>query len=274
MAPKARRVVDFLLANPKEAALLTIGEVAERLGVSKAQLVRVARQLNFAGYSALKQGLQESLLEEINPVAMLNRASRESELSLVERIFRTEITNLKETCANLSPEKMADFCRLVKNSHTIHCAGWGISSITAESLYSRLRELGLKGFLMRHDCLTLIEQVRALGQNDLLIIFELPSYSLRITEMAEAARGQGVTVITVTDSLAAPVCKSANLSFFVSDASLTFGSSILSSFFLVHLLTSALSVSMGEQARIALEQQAQCLNDKREYHPVFELHYS
>ena len=46
---KARRVVEYLLANTREAAFLSIGEVAEKLDVSKAQLVRVARLVGVDG---------------------------------------------------------------------------------------------------------------------------------------------------------------------------------------------------------------------------------
>ncbi|NLO59085.1 MAG: MurR/RpiR family transcriptional regulator, partial [Synergistaceae bacterium] len=53
MPNKARRVVEYLLSNTREAAFLSIGEVAERLEVSKAQLVRVARMVGFSGYADL-----------------------------------------------------------------------------------------------------------------------------------------------------------------------------------------------------------------------------
>jgi DNA-binding MurR/RpiR family transcriptional regulator len=38
MPNKARRVVEYLLSNTREAAFLSIGEVAEKLDVSKASL--------------------------------------------------------------------------------------------------------------------------------------------------------------------------------------------------------------------------------------------
>ena len=42
---KTRRVTEYLLGNSSEVAFHSIGEVAERLSVSKAQLVRVVRML-------------------------------------------------------------------------------------------------------------------------------------------------------------------------------------------------------------------------------------
>ncbi len=57
MPKKARRVVEYLLMNMREAAFRSIGDVADDLGVSKAQLVRVSRMLGFDGYSQLKDAL-------------------------------------------------------------------------------------------------------------------------------------------------------------------------------------------------------------------------
>ena len=73
MPNKARRVVEYLLSNTREAAFLSIGEVAEKLDVSKAQLVRVSRMVGFEGYADLKDALQNSVLEHVNPTALLSK---------------------------------------------------------------------------------------------------------------------------------------------------------------------------------------------------------
>ena len=51
---KTRRVADYLLGNSSVVAFQSISEVAEKLSVSKAQLVRVARMLGFEDYAELK----------------------------------------------------------------------------------------------------------------------------------------------------------------------------------------------------------------------------
>lgn len=143
----------------------------------------------------------------------------------------------------------------------------------AECLYSRFRELGLNAQHMRPGCLTLIEQVRSIRPGCLMIAFDLPSYALLLTEAIEKAKQKGAAIVTITDSPAAPICRCADLSLFVSDNSPTFGSSLIGPLFLIHLLSSTLSLEMGDNARRALEEQTQCLQDSRIYHPVFGLKY-
>ncbi len=274
MPSKARRVVEYLLTHMREAAFISIGDVADALGVSKAQLVRVARILGFAGYAELKSALKEAVLEQVNPAAMLARAmSEEGDLS--ERIRQMEHANIEDTWNRLRVEDVRAFCALVKKADTIYCAGWSISGMMAECLHSRLRELGLRANQMYpgSGCLTLIEQARSVKKGDLIIAFDLPSYSVLLTEAVQKARGQGAEVVTGTDSPAAPVCGSSTLSFFVSANSPTFGSSLIGPLFLIHILTSRLSIDLGDEAMKALAQQSKCLRDERLYHPVYTLRY-
>ena len=109
--------------------------------------------------------------------------------------------------------------------------------------------------------------------DDLVIAFDLPSYSVLLTEAVRKAREHGAPVVTITDSPAAPVCSSATLSFFVSDNSPTFGSSLIGPLFLIHILTSRLSLDLGDAAMKALAEQSQCLRDERLYYPVYALRY-
>ncbi len=270
---KARRVIEYLITNTREAAFRSIGEVADELEVSKAQMVRVARLLGFTGYAELKDALQGAILEQVNPAAMLAKATV-IQNDLPESIYRMEHANLDETWNQLKPEQMTRFSEIVRQARTVYCLGWGISSLVVDSCMMRLRVLGLTSMLMQRSGLALLEQARAVRKGDVVIVCELPSYAVEVTETIERCAGQGATIITITDSLAAPVCRYATLSLFTSAASPTFGSSVLGPLFLVHVLTSVLAVAMGDEARTALEEQAAFLHDQRYFHPAFGLKYS
>jgi len=273
MPKKAKRVVEYLLSNMREAAFKSIGEVADELAVSKAQLVRVARMLGFEGYSDLKEVLQQAILEQVNPAAMLTKVLKNRH-DLPNQMLQVEHANLEGTWKQLEPEKVSAFCDIISNSVITYCMGWGISSLVAESLYMRLRVMGIRSILLKRSSLTLQEQTRSVSPDDVVVICELPSFVLEVTESVVLAKEQGSKIITITDSPAAPICKYSDLQFFVSAASPMFGSSILGPLFLVHLLSSVLAVNMGEKVQSALEKQAQFLHDERIFHPVFGLKYT
>lgn len=272
MPNKARRVVEYILANSREAAFLSIGEVAGKLDVSKAQLVRVSRMLGFDGYAALKDALKETVLQQVNPSAMLSRIMN-GHKNLPQEIYRLEHANIDDTWNRIRAEDVEKFCTMILHAKTIFSVGWGISALVAESLYTRLLELSLKGVLMKRGSMALIEQARAVEEGDVLIVCELPSYVIEVTDTVKFASEKKSHIITITDSPAAPVCKFADVSFFASDMSPTFGSSIIGPLFLIHILTSILAVNMGEEGEKALKKQAEGLHDERVYYPTYELRY-
>ena len=270
---KTRRVAEYILANSPEIAVLSISETAEKLSVSRAQLVRVAKMLGFGGYADLKNALKKKLLAQVIPSSADMSAEISSDIAL--KLSRIEHANIDETYRNLSErsEDVRKFCKAVRKSASIYCMGWGISALPAEWLYTRFAELGLKSVLMRRGSLSLLEQARGINEDDMLIVCELPSYVIEVTEAVEQTASRGTGVVSITDSPAAPVCAYASMHFYVGDNSPLFGSSLIGPMFAVHVLTSVLAKDMGSKGRRALEEQKEALNDKRIYYPSFGLRY-
>lgn len=272
MPNKARRVAEYLLAHTREASFRSIGDIADELKVSKAQLVRVAQMLGFSGYAELKNCLQKAILEQINPAALLARAVDSGD-AFPDSVYQAEHANLNDTMAQLTAEDTAKFCELILNANNIYCVGWGISSLVMELMQLRLSVMDLKAQTVRRGSLSLWEQARSISEGDVVIVCELPSYAVEVTESVEIAKTNGAKVISITDSAAAPVCRFAELSFFVSANSPTFGSSTIGPLFLTHVLTTALALAMNGKAKKAFEKQAQFLHDERIFHPIFGLKY-
>ena len=272
---KTRRVAEYILSNSSEIAFRSISETAEKLSVSRAQLVRVARMLGFNGYADLKNTLKNKLLNQVIPSAMKLQPEPESEADTALELCRLEQANIDETYNNLklNHESVNMFCESAMTSNTIYCMGWGISSMPAEWLYTRFSELGLKSVLMRRGSLSLLEQSRGIGEDDMLIVCELPSYVIEVTEAVKKIASYGTKIAVITDSPAAPVCSYSQMNFFVSDESPLFGSSLIGSMFAVHVLTSVLAREMGSEGRAALEEQKEGLEDGRIYYPSYGLRY-
>ncbi|MDO5114847.1 MAG: MurR/RpiR family transcriptional regulator [Synergistaceae bacterium] len=272
MPNKARRVAEYLLANMREASFRSIGDIADELKVSKAQLVRVAQMLGFTGYAELKSCLQKTILEQINPAALLARAVSSND-SFPESVFKAEHANLDDTMAQLATESVDRFNNLILGANNIYCVGWGISSLVMELMQMRLTIMGCRATLCRRGGLSLWEQMRSVRKGDVVIVCELPSYAVEVTESVEIAHRNGAKIISMTDSAAAPVCRFAELQLNVSANSPTFGSSTIGPIFLTHVLTSSLAVSLGVEAKKSFDEQAQFLHDERIFHPIFGLKY-
>lgn len=272
---KTRRVAEYILANSSEVAFQSISETAEKLSVSRAQLVRVARMLGFNGYADLKHVLKGRLIGQLMPASQNPALCTTEEGEIISELCRIEHSNIDQTSKSLelNKESIKKFCEIAASANVIYCMGWGISAVPAEWLYTRFAELGLKSVLMRRGSLSLIEQARGITKGDMLVVCELPSYVIEVTEAVEKISQQGTFVATVTDSPAAPVCSYSGAQFFVSDSSPLFGSSLVGMMFAVHVLTSSLVYKMGKAGERALASQGESLRDERVYYPTMSLRY-
>ena len=269
---KTRRVAEYILGNYSDIAFRSISDIARILNVSKAQLVRVARMFGFDGYASLKEVLKQELISQVAPSSATNKSiSRDTHIP--NELCKLEQANIEETYKNLDSDSIIKFCEAAKSSGVIYCMGWGISSLPAEWFHTRFAELGLKSVLIRRGSLSLIEQIRGISKNDMLIICELPSYVIEVTEAAAQAKARGAFIVTLTDSAAAPVCAHSSLPLYISDHSPTFGSSLIGPMFAVHILTSVLAYNMGEAGQRALAEQKESLSDSRVYYPAYGLRY-
>ena len=270
---KTRRVAEYILGNSSEIAFSSISDTAQKLSVSRAQLVRVARMLGFEGYADLKNTLKKNLMDQMLPSAV--NAGLENGSDIASELCRLEQANISETYRNfmLHSDLAEKFCKAAKDSNAIYCMGWGISSMPAEWFYTRFSELGLKSVLMRRGSLSLLEQSRGIDKNDMLIVCELPSYVIEVTEAVKKIAAIKTPIATVTDSAAAPVCGYSGMNFYASDQSPTFGSSLVGSMFVAHVLTSVLANEMGNIGKTALKEQKENLNDERIYYPSYGLRY-
>ena len=275
---KTRRVAEYILGNYSDIAFRSISEIARKLNVSKAQLVRVARMFGFDGYASLKEVLKQELISQVAPTSAIGKdkdkdIKKDRNTHLPKDLCRLEQANIEETYKNLGSGSIIKFCEAAKQAGTIYCMGWGISSLVVEWFHTRFAELGLKSVLIRRGSLSLTEQARGISSQDMLIICELPSYVIEVTEAAAQAKAHGAFIVTLTDSAAAPVCAHANLPLYISDRSPTFGSSLIGPMFAVHILTSVLAYNMGEAGQKALAEQKESLSDSRVYYPAYGLRY-
>ena len=167
---KTRRVAEYILGNSSEIAFSSISETAQKLSVSRAQLVRVARMLGFEGYADLKNTLKKNLMDQMLPSSV--NAGLENGSDIASELCRLEQANISETYRNLTlrRETINNFCDAVKKADTLYCMGWGISALPAEWFYTRFTELGLKSVLMRRGSMSLMEQARGIGAKDMLIV--------------------------------------------------------------------------------------------------------
>src|SRR5574339_310212 len=103
-----KQIADFLRKNQEESAFLSAGELANRLDLSEATLVRFARSLGFDSYPAMRELLQENFRRRVTHSARLR--SKLDDLreagDIYERLVASEIDYMTQSLETLKRDAL------------------------------------------------------------------------------------------------------------------------------------------------------------------------
>ncbi len=200
-----RKVADFLVQNIREAPFLSVVEIEDRSGASKATVVRLAQSLGFSGFLEMRgkliQGVQSQMrITEMFP--LLAGTSREETLTAVAD---QDVRNINQTINQLDRKVFRDVARMILNAPRVYTLGLGISSLMARILAYSLSQVAIRSTSLAHDYETFIEQIHLFDRSDLIIAFSFPPYSKETIEVVRAAAGRKTRIVAVTDRVTSPV---------------------------------------------------------------------
>ena len=200
-----RKVADFLIRHIREAPFLSVVEIEEKSGASKATVVRLAQSLGFSGFLEMRgeliRGVQSQMkIREMFP--LLPRTSREETLTAVAN---QDVKNINQTINQLDRKVFRDVAQMILRASRVYTLGLGISSLMARILAYSLSQVAIRSTSFVHDYETFIEQIHMFDRSDLLIAFSFPPYSKETIEVVRAAAGRKTPIVAVTDRVTSPV---------------------------------------------------------------------
>lgn len=199
-----QRIASYVLSDYNQVAFLSAAELAQRMEVSEATVVRFAQSLGFSGFPELRQHLQELFVARVDHAAELRKrlAELSPDADALEQVIRMEIEYLSDALRTVSREAFAEAVRLICNGRRLFVYSLSGSAILADLFEHRLRRFGMDVVPVTQTGREVCEKLLTLTGDDVLlaILFH------RISKVSEAAlayaRSCGCKVILLTDSLA------------------------------------------------------------------------
>src|SRR5512143_707870 len=94
-----QRIASYLLSNHDEAAFLPAAELAERLAVSQATIIRFAQAIGYKSFPELRRCLQEIFRAKVTPASRLSRKLadlKSGEGHVLSKVIAMELQYLTE----------------------------------------------------------------------------------------------------------------------------------------------------------------------------------
>lgn len=202
-----RQIASFLRTHQEEAAFLAGNQIARRLGISEATVVRFARTLGFSSYPALRATLQSNFRDRISHSARLRTKldHMREEGDVFERLTISEIDHLTEALVSVDRNQLKQAVELIKTHDRIFVFGLGPSVSLVDLLEIRLRRFGKQVVGLRSSGREVLELLLDLKPTDLVFAVCFVDLNPTLQLVLDLAQESGCPVIALTDTLEAVV---------------------------------------------------------------------
>lgn len=198
-----KRIADYMRQSQDEVAFLTAAEIATRLEISEATMVRFARKLGYESYPALRGALQEEYRTRMTHSARLR--SRLDNLrqagDIFERLVASEVDYLTEALHTISREALNAAVELLRTHPRVFVFGLGPSVSLVDLLEIRLTRAARHVIPLKVSGREILEPMLLMNSSDLLIAIGFFNLTPNLQMVLDYARQQGAAVILLTDTL-------------------------------------------------------------------------
>jgi DNA-binding MurR/RpiR family transcriptional regulator len=208
-----RRIASYLSENLDDSAFLSAGELADRLGLSEATMVRFARTLGFDSYPAMRTALQENFRHRMTHSSRLR--SRLDDLreegDIFERVVASEIDYLTQALQSLDRDAFNRAVMMLHEHQRIFVFGLGPSISLVDLITIRLTRSARHIIPLNTSGKEILEPMLLMDKSDLLIAIGFFNITPSLQIVLEYANQHGTPVILLTDTLGTMVGDKADI---------------------------------------------------------------
>ena len=196
-------IANFLRKNQEESAFLSAGEIARRLDLSEATLVRFARTLGFSSYPAMRAVLQENFRQRVTHSARLRGRLDEMRQNggIFERLTATEIDYLTQALDSIDRGQLDKAVELIRTHKKIFVLGLGPSISLVDLLEIRLQRFGKEVVSLKASGHEVIDSMLAMRPGDLVFVICFFDQNPTLQLVLDYSHQVGATIIMLTDTL-------------------------------------------------------------------------
>ena len=238
MSNKRQEIIWPVHEHPHEFVLLTVRELARRLQTDTATLLRIIREMGFAGYREFKEYLHAVSISQFSLLSAYDGQRSESNLaSHIRRSLDQDLKNLHGLRNTIEAARLAALPRRIYAARRTLILGGDLSISLVSFLQYNFMLLGIPVETATTPGQT-VHLVRSCGRRDLVIAMSFQRGLRQTVEGLKQARANGAYCVGITDAFVSPIARFANESFLVSIGA-PFGTSYVGPMALLNALLNA-----------------------------------
>jgi DNA-binding MurR/RpiR family transcriptional regulator len=208
-----KRIANYLNQNQDEAAFLSAGDIASRLQLSEATMVRFARTLDFDNYPAMRVALQDSFRHRMtHSYRLRSRLDNLREAGdIFEKITISEIDYLTQALQTVDRKALHRATSLMLKRDRIFVFGTGPSVSLVDLLNLRLTRFGKQVIPLTIAGRETLEPMLLMTDRDLLFAIGFFDVNPTLQIVLDYAEEKKCPVILLTDTLGSVIGEKADV---------------------------------------------------------------
>ncbi len=259
-----KKVADAVTANPEEAVLATVTDLAEQARVGETSVIRFCRKLGFRGYHEFKLSVAQDLVDRPSSLANAVIGEDDDLMTVARKVTMNHEMMLKNTLDLLNGDNLRTAVDQMLAASKIYVYGVGSSGITALDLHYRLMRTGFN-IEAHRDAHIIAMSASLVKPGDLVFGISTSGSTRDLVDPVKQAKKNGAVVICLTSHLRSPIAAYADTVLLVPSRELpTEGGALSTKFTQIHLLNilTTLLTLKAQGAGQALDKTALSVVDK------------
>lgn len=202
-------IADYVMAHTTESCFMTSTELASTLGISEASIIRFTRTIGFKGYMDFQKYLQTCHLATLTKVSgqvtapseRFMQATKEYPDNLHFGIEALKIADasLRSVFSMNGNELFNEVIELILQADKIYIVSSRSNVCLGSRLYFLLKQVLPNVYTTGLNTGTVIDHMCDITENDCLILFSFPRYSVIDQSALQMAHDVNAKIILITD---------------------------------------------------------------------------
>ena len=202
LPPAEKKVADFILANPDEAAHMVINEIAHRAGVSVPSVTRLARKLGYSGFMDFRVSLASGS-SSVRSEGILPIANTDSDELLMKKLMIGQMKAIESTLKVLDLTRVSELSDKVFTAKRVIWFAVGSCVQLAVNISDSLCRLGIDSIVMS-DRGVMLNYASFADENDLVFAITRSGKTQLTLDCLKAAKDNGATTALITNLVNSP----------------------------------------------------------------------
>jgi DNA-binding MurR/RpiR family transcriptional regulator len=242
-----RQIADALLRDPEQVISLPISELAKHAGVSAGSIVLFCKALGLKGFPAMKIALARELAAPVLPF-FSEIKGHDRAPSALQRVFKEHVESLHQTLQLNTPDTLNAAAKALGKAQRIVIFSIGLSYPVAFSLYSRLRFIGLPGFIERDSHMQLLAAAE-MKKSEVALGISVSGSTSETVECLQLSKARGARTICITNAINSPLARTADIKLYAAPSGVKYFQAPLASRVTQLALADTLLVMLGQQRK-------------------------